>query len=510
MDGALEVQGLTSEEIGTAVASAGSTLAEGGIHMNILVTGATGYIGGRLVPRLLAAGHHVVCLAREPGRLAGRRWDGVEVQQGDVLDFAGLPSVLQGVEVAYYLVHSMAEGARGFEQRDDRAAHNFGRAAREAGVQRIIYLGGLGAGEAGLSPHLASRQHVGDVLRASGVPVTEFRAAVVIGSGSISFEMIRYLTERLPVMITPRWVTTRCQPIAIDDLLDYLVLCLSEALSVGRTFEIGGPDVLTYGDMMRQYAAASHLRRWLIPVPVLTPRLSSYWVDLVTPIPASYSHPLIEGLRSEVVVHDSGAQELFRLDLIPYQAAVRRALDLTRAGRVETYWAEAQGSLRPGANLKVTEGMIVERRRVETPAPPEAVFAAFAGVGGERGWYYEDWLWRLRGLLDRLVGGPGMRRGRRSPDDLRPGDALDFWRVEAVEANRLVRLRAEMKTPGPAWLQFEAEPRAEGGTVLIQTAFFQPHGLAGLGYWYGLYPVHQRIFSGLAAAVARRAEASRR
>jgi uncharacterized protein YbjT (DUF2867 family)/uncharacterized protein YndB with AHSA1/START domain len=474
--------------------------------MNILVTGATGYVGGRLVPRLLAAGHHIICLARDPDRLAGRKWENVAIRQGDVLDYSSLRPVLQGVEVAYYLVHSMAEGARGFEERDDRAAHNFGKAAREAGVRRIIYLGGLGAGEAELSPHLASRQHVGDVLRASGVPVTEFRAAVVIGSGSISFEMIRYLTERLPVMITPRWVTTRCQPIAIENLLDYLTRCLSEQLSVGRTFEIGGPDVLTYGEMMRQYAAARRLRRWLIPVPVLTPRLSSYWVDLVTPIPASYSHPLIEGLRSEVIVHDRGAQETFKIDLIPYLAAVRQALDLTRSGHVETYWAEAQGSLRPGANLKVTEGMIAAPRRVESAAAPEAVFAAFAGIGGRRGWYYADGLWRLRGLLDRLVGGPGMRRGRRNPDDLRPGDTLDFWRVEAVEPGRLIRLRAEMKTPGQAWLQFEAEPLAAGGTLLIQTAFFQPHGLGGLAYWYGLYPIHQRIFSGMARAIAQRAE----
>jgi uncharacterized protein YbjT (DUF2867 family) len=478
--------------------------------LNILVTGATGYVGGRLVPRLLAEGHHVICLARDPDRLAGRKWENVAIRQGDVLDYASLPPVLLGVEVAYYLVHSMAEGARGFEERDDLAAANFGKAAREAGVRRIIYLGGLGAGKAQLSSHLASRQHVGDVLRASGVPVTEFRAAVVIGSGSISFEMIRYLTERLPVMITPRWVTTRCQPIAIENLLDYLMRCLDEPLSVGQTIEIGGPDVLTYGDMMRQYAAARRLRRWLIPVPVLTPRLSSYWVDLVTPIPAAYSHPLIEGLRSEVIVRDPSAQEVFKIDLIPYRAAVRQALDLTRAGQVETYWAEARGPLRPGANLKVTEGMIVEKRRVETPAAPEAVFAAFAGIGGGRGWYYADWLWRLRGLLDRVVGGVGMRRGRRSPDDLRPGDALDFWRVEAVESGRLIRLRAEMKTPGPAWLQFEAEPRTGGGTLLVQTAFFQPHGLAGLAYWYGLYPVHQRIFSGLVRAIAQRAETSQR
>jgi uncharacterized protein YbjT (DUF2867 family) len=474
--------------------------------MNIMVTGATGYVGGRLVPRLLAAGHDVVCLTRDPDRLAGRKWETVALRQGDVLDYASLPPVMQGVEVAYYLVHSMAEGARGFAERDELAAGNFGRAAREAGVRRIVYLGGLGGGQAELSPHLASRRQVGDILRASGVPVTEFRAAVVIGSGSISFEIIRYLTERLPIMIAPRCVTTRCQPIAIENILDYLTRCLSTPLSIGRTFEIGGPDVLTYCDMLRQYAAVSRLKRLVVPMPVLTPRLSSYWVDLVTPIPASYSHPLIEGLRSEVIVRDPSAQEVFTIDLIPYTAAVQLALDLTRSGEVETYWAEAQGSIRPGAKLKVTEGMVVEQRRLESAAAPQAVFAVLAGIGGKRGWFYADWLWRLRGLLDRLVGGVGMRRGRRSPDDLRPGDALDFWRVEAVEAGRLIRLRAEMKTPGGAWLQFEAEPLAAGGTQLIQTAFFQPHGLAGLAYWYGLYPIHHLMFSGLVHAIARRAE----
>ena len=477
--------------------------------MKILVTGVTGYVGGRLVPRLTAAGHDVICLARDPDRCAGRAWQSVTIRRGDVLDYATLPPVMEGVETAYYLVHSMAEGAHGFEERDDRAARNFGKAARQAGVRRIVYLGGLGAGEAELSAHLASRQHVGDVLRASGVPVTEFRAAVVIGSGSISFEMIRYLTERLPVMITPRWVTTRCQPIAVENLLDYLTLCLDEPRSAGCTFEIGGPDVLTYGEMMRRYAAVSRLRRLLVPVPVLTPRLSSYWVDLVTPIPAAYSHPLIEGLRSEVVVRDRGAREVFDVDLIPYEAAVRQALDVTRSGRVETDWAGARGLLGAGVKLKVGEGMIVEQRRVETEVAPAAVFAAFAGLGGRAGWYYADRLWRLRGLLDRAVGGVGMRRGRRSSVELRPGDALDFWRVEAVETGRLVRLRAEMKTPGPAWLQFEAEPRAAGGTVLTQTAFFRPHGLAGLAYWYGLYPVHQRIFSGLARAIVQRAESRR-
>jgi hypothetical protein len=317
--------------------------------------------------------------------------------------------------------------------------------------------------------------------------------------------MIRYLTERLPVMITPRWVTTRCQPIAIENVLDYLVNCLSEPASTGRIFEIGGPDILTYGEMMRQYASVRGFKRWLIPVPVLTPRLSSYWVDLVTPIPASYSHPLIEGLRSEVVVHDPSAQDIFHFDLIPYKEAVRQALERTQSGEIETYWAGAQTGLQPGVTLKVTEGMILEQRRLEIAASPGALFTTFSAIGGKRGWYFADWMWDLRGLLDRLIGGVGMRRGRRHPDELRVGDVLDFWRVEAVEPDRLLRLRAEMKLPGLAWLQFESQPRPEGGALLIQTAFFEPHGLPGLAYWYLLYPLHQLIFSGMARRIAARA-----
>lgn len=474
--------------------------------MRVLVTGATGYVGGRLVPRLLAAGHNLVCLARKPGRLAGRGWGDFEVREGDVLDRSSLDSAFSGIDAAYYLVHSMAEGERGFEKRDRIAAKNFGAAAREAGVQRIIYLGGLGVDNKDLSSHLASRQQVGDLLRSSGVPVTEFRAAIVVGSGSISFEMIRYLTERLPVMITPRWVTTRSQPIAIQNVLDYLTDCLAIPESAGRIFEIGGPDVLTYGDMMREYAAARQLRRFLIAVPVLTPRLSSYWVDLVTPIPASYSHPLIEGLKSEAIVNDLSARDVFDITLIPYAEAVRRALERTRTGDTETYWAGAQSPRSEGVSTREVQGVIVEERRVASTASAQAVFDAFSGIGGDRGWLYADALWKIRGLMDRLIGGVGMRRGRRNGDKLRAGDALDFWRVEAVEAGRVVRLRAEMKVPGSAMLEFEARARPEGGSMLIQTASFDPRGLAGLIYWYALYPIHQTIFSGMAKAIVACAE----
>ena len=477
---------------------------------NVLVTGATGYVGGRLVPRLLSAGYRVRVLVRDPRRLQGRTWLAqVDVAQGDVLDPATLPAALAGVQTAYYLIHSL-QGGVGFHQRDLDAARAFGQAAAAAGVQRLIYLGGLGDPATALSPHLRSRQQTGDALRAAGVPVTEFRAAVIVGAGSTSFEMIRHLTERLPVMICPRWVFSRVQPIALGDVLDYLVAALETPASSGQLIEIGGADVLTYGTMMLVYARVRGLRRWLLPVPVLTPRLSAYWVHWVTPIPAAIAQPLIEGLRNDVIVREPSARHLFpHLQPRDYQTAVADAVAQLEVGQVDTTWSDAlassQGARAPVA-LAMEAGLIIEQRRRGVRASPEAVYGVFTSLGGERGWLYANSLWRLRGLLDRLVGGVGLRRGRRHPRAVQVSDALDFWRVEAVEPGHLLRLRAEMKVPGRAWLQFEATPGPDT-TLLVQTAVFAPKGVWGLLYWYGLYPVHRLIFAGLVAAVARQAEA---
>ena len=417
-----------------------------------------------------------------------------------MLDPPSLRAALCGISVAYYLIHSMGAGAH-FEERDLTAARNFGAAAKSAGVERIIYLGGLAEPSSELSEHLRSRQQTGDALREAAVPVTEFRAGVIVGSSSLSFEMIRYLTERVPVMICPRWVYTRTQPVGIREVLDYLVASISVPASAGRIVEIGGADIITYGEMMTIYAQVRGLKRWLVPVPFLTPRLSSLWVNLVTPIPASIARPLVEGLRNENVVTDTAARTLFP-DIRPagYKVSVERALEQLKASNVETAWSDAlstsQGDLAP-VRLASEEGMLIEHRQRIVAASAAQVFRAFTRVGGTRGWRYMNSAWKLRGFADRLIGGVGLRRGRRDPDRLRVGDALDFWRVEAVEHDKLLRLRAEMKVPGMAWLRFQATPRADGSTLLEQTAFFAPKGLAGTLYWYTLYPIHRVIFSGL-------------
>ena len=400
--------------------------------MRILVVGASGYIGGRLATLLLARGDDVVLTSRDARPLEDR-FPGATVLAADLLEPASLPAVLDGVQIAYYLAHSMGGGEHGFADRDRMAAGNFARAAAAAGIQRIVYLGGLGDDDAKLSHHLASRHETGAELSAHGVPVTEFRAAVIIGSGSASFEILRHLTERLPVMITPRWVGTRCQPIGIRDVLDYLVGAIDHPEVTGIV-EIGGPDVLSYGGMMRSYARLRGLRRLMIPVPVLTPRLSSYWVNLVSPVPAAIARPLIEGLRNEVIVRNPGPAGAFGLAPLPFEEALGRAIDRTDRHDVESTWFDALADPDKPSLSSVTsrEGMIVERRSRAVNASVEHVFAEVERLGGDAGWPYANALWRIRGLADRVVGGVGMRLGRRDPDHVRIGDAVDFWRVEEV------------------------------------------------------------------------------
>jgi uncharacterized protein YbjT (DUF2867 family) len=473
----------------------------------VLVTGATGYIGGRLVPRLVELGCAVRALARDSARLGGR-FPGVDIAEGDLFDRAAVERALDGIDVAYYLVHSMARDKRDFAASDREVAAIFAEAARASNVKRIIYLGGLGDETDGLSHHLRSRHEVGEILRTSGVPVTEFRAAIIVGAGGASFEMLRYLTDRLPVMIAPRWVATRCQPIAVRDVLSYLSAELERPASGNAIFEIGGSDVLSYKEMMQRYAAIRGLARSIVVVPFFTPRLSSAWVHLVTPIPASIARPLIDGLRNNVVVRDDRARTAFP-QIVPmgYDEAVRRALDRYANAGPATTWFDAYDVRTLPENFSgTTQGMLIDRRAVTTPASTHALFSVFTSLGGKRGWLYADSLWELRGVMDRLVGGFGTRRGRRSATNLRVGDAVDFWRVEAYDPDALLRLRAEMRLPGYAWLQFEAIPGDDGRNTLRQTAFFEPRGFFGYLYWFGVMPFHELIFGNMARRIAQEAE----
>ena len=470
----------------------------------VLVTGATGYIGGRLFRMLDAQGYRVRAMARRPADLEQKAGPTVDVVAGDVLDRPSLDAALAGVDAAYYLVHSMGSGA--FEEADRQGARNFGQAAKAAGVARIIYLGGLGSGEETLSAHLRSRQEVGRILRESGVPVLEFRASIVIGSGSLSFEMIRALTERLPIMITPRWVRVMAQPIAIHDLLAYLRAALDLPASEFRVFEIGGADRTCYADIMREYARQRGLRRRIISVPVLTPKLSSLWLGLVTPVYARVGRKLIESIIHPTVVRDEAALVSFTVRPMGIEQAIRRALAREDREFAETRWSDALSSARePRAWGGVRFGTrLVDSRTVNVAVPATAAFEPIRAIGGDTGWYRWNWLWRLRGFLDLLVGGVGMRRGRPHPSELRIGDTLDFWRVEAIEPDRRLRLAAEMRLPGRAWLEFEVTPE-DGSSKIRQTAVFDPVGWLGRAYWYGLFPLHQLVFAGMLRGIVRAA-----
>jgi uncharacterized protein YbjT (DUF2867 family) len=483
------------------------------VIQRVLVTGATGYIGGRLVPELLAAGHQVVCLARSPERLAEVPWfDHVTVAKGDLSDPSTLPTAFEGIDAAFYLVHSIGTGA-GFEARELEAADAFVEAASHAGVGRLVYLGGLHPPEdEQASPHLSSRAAVGQRFLDSPIPSVVLQAGVVIGSGSASFEMLRYLTERLPIMVTPRWVSSRAQPIAVRDVLRYLVGSLDLGPDTNRAFDIGGPEVLTYEEMMRRYAEVAGLRRRIIiPVPLLTPRLSSHWINLVTPVPKALAAPLIESLRNSVVVGDHDIEALMPGDLLGFDEAVQLAIERVQRGEVPTRWAGASWPGAPSDPLPTDPDwaggdLELDERSRHVDATPQLLWDVVEGIGGERGWYSFPLAWAVRGLLDRLVGGVGLRRGRRHPDRLSVGEPLDFWRVEALERPRLLRLRAEMRLPGAAWLEFRVEPDERGGSTLHQRAIFHPRGLAGRVYWLAVWPFHGIVFEGMLRNIALAAE----
>jgi uncharacterized protein YbjT (DUF2867 family) len=467
----------------------------------ILITGATGYVGGRLLAALERRGSRVRCLARRPEFLRPRVAPTTEVVQGDVRDPESLREALRGVGTAYYLVHSMT-GEDRFVEEDRRAAEIFSEVAREQKVDRLIYLGGLGADER-LSPHLASRQEVGRILRQSGVPTLELRSSIIIGSGSLSFEIVRALVERLPIMITPRWTRVRTQPIAIEDVVEYLVSALDRDVPESGVFEIGGADIVSYGDLMDEYARQRGLRRWMVPVPVLTPRLSSLWLGLVTPVYARIGRHLIEGVHNETIVHDPSALEACPVRPRGIQAAIKRALRLEDEEIARTRWCDpvsATGSEETSSGSPY-RSRLIDSRAVHVPVPPDQAFRPIQRIGGANGWYHANRLWHLRGWLDLLVGGVGMRRGRPHPERLRVGDPIDFWRVEVFEPGHRLLLAAEMKLPGRAWLQFEVDGNERGANIR-QTAIFDAFGLAGRGYWYLLYPLHRYVFRGMLHAIA--------
>ncbi len=490
-------------------------MAEDRDRQPIFVAGATGYIGGRLLPRLLEDNYRVRALARAPEKLRNRPWAGhpnLEIIKGDVLDKTCLENTVKGCRAAYYLVHSMNPEVGDFAFTDRQAAHNMADAAAAAELEQIIYLSGLGDTQGRLSHHLESRSEVGLILRQGPVPVTILRAAMIIGSGSASFEILRYLVDRLPVMITPRWVDTPCQPIGVRNVLHYLLGCLEHPQVVGDTFDIGQPEVTNYRKLMEIYAEEADLpRRWIIPVPVLTPRLSSYWIHLVTPVPAAIARPLAEGLSNPVICHENRITELLPQKLFDARQAIRLALDRIRQQQVETTWANS-GAMHPaewsnpGDPAWAGGSLFEDSRRVVLNGQPEEIWPAVSSIGGEVGYYYADWLWSIRGWIDRLCGGVGLCRGRRSSTELYPGDTIDFWRVIAVNKPEVLMLSAEMKLPGEAVLSFRLKRLDDNRTELLQIARFLPRGLFGLLYWYVVMPFHHFVFNGMLRGIAKAAD----
>ncbi|HET7046819.1 MAG TPA: SDR family oxidoreductase [Solirubrobacteraceae bacterium] len=469
------------------------------VEKTVLLTGATGYVGGRLLKALEADDRHRVrCLTRRPEALAGRMAPDTEALAGDALDAASLARAMHGVDTAYYLIHSM-DASGDFESLDRAAAKNFADAARNAGIRRIVYLGGLGGGS-GLSSHLASRQEVGQILRLSGVPTIELRASIVIGSGSASYEIVRALVETLPVMITPRWVETAAQPIAIEDVIDYLLA--AGEYQDSAIFEIGGEDRVSYGEIIREYAQQRGLRRRLIRLPLLTPRISRLCLALITPVYGRVAAAMVDSLRNETVVHTAAALEAFPVRPRGLKDSIARALVNEDRDFAQTRWSDALPRAQPLRWTGIAFGRrLVSSRVTRVDRPAAEAFAPIKRIGGRSGWYAGDWFWRARGLLDTLRGGVGLRRGRRDPIDLRVGDTVDFWRVEQLEPNRVLRLAAEMKIPGRLWLQFEVDPDGPGAAQIRQTTVFDPAGYVGLTYWYLFCPVHHFIFSAMLRAI---------
>ncbi|MBN2367359.1 MAG: SDR family oxidoreductase [Calditrichaeota bacterium] len=472
----------------------------------ILVAGASGYIGGRLVPILLKEKYSVRCLARTPEKLKARNWPSVEIIEGDVLNPVTLETALKGIDIAYYLIHSMGN-QKNFEETDARGARNFAVAARETGVKRIIYLGGLAKASENLSPHLKSRQEVGQILGETGIPVTELRASIIIGSGSASFEIIRDLVNKLPIMITPRWVKSLCEPISIQNILQYLTGCLTEPRTVGQILEVGGEEVLSYKEMMKTVAEVLGKKLWMIPVPVLTPRLSAYWLNLVTTVPMSIAYPLIEGLRNDSITSNDQIKSWIKLDLLSFRESVEIALIKETSLSPESRWTEADLMKDQIISEKWSAKIFHDQRKILSSLPAESIFNTVQRIGGNVGWYYADWLWKLRGLLDRLIGGVGMRRGRRHPTELRIGDPVDFWRVEKFEPGKYLKLRAEMKLPGKAWLEFRVKDTYDQKSLFEQTATFTPSGITGIAYWYLVMPFHFLVFRNMAKRLVKSAAA---